>query len=61
MQKAKVIGGLISILVTFPIWVFLLYTILSAINANQLTWLLFWAYVPLGILIKILTEVAAKD
>ena len=56
----KAIAGLLALFVTLPIWFFLLHRILEAVNANELMWFLYWAYVPASILVNILAKLA-KD
>lgn len=47
--------GLIFVL---PIWFYLLYKILKAIEATELTWFLFIIYVPMYILTTIFAKLA---
>lgn len=47
-MKLKVFS-LVGFLITAHIWFYLLYQILTAINASELTWFLFWVYVPVSI------------
>lgn len=42
----KILADLLGIFVVLPIWYYVLYQILSTIEATELTWFLFWAYVP---------------
>ena len=46
MTKGKLIGSLLTALVTTPIWLYLLYKILKAVSASELMWFLYWIYVP---------------
>lgn len=45
-NKSKVIAAALSIFLTLPIWFYILYQILSAIQATELTWFLYWVYLP---------------
>ncbi len=54
----KAIASILGLFVTLPIWFFLLYRILDAINAPELTWFLFWIYIPAAILVNTLTKLA---
>jgi hypothetical protein len=56
----KKVAGLLALFVTLPIWFFLLYRILSAINATELTWFLYWIYVPASVLVNSLTKLAEE-
>ena len=49
-----------STLVLF-LWYYVLYTILVAIHPDRLIWFLFWVYIPLGVLVKILDELVEKE
>jgi hypothetical protein len=40
----------VSMCITGPIWLFLLYKVLLAVNADQISWILYWIYVPAQIL-----------
>ena len=56
----KAIAGLLALFVTMPIWFFLLHRILEAVNANELMWFLYWAYVPASLLANILAKLAEE-
>ena len=56
----NLLKGLLAILVTLPIWFYLLYKILDAVNASDLMWFLYVVYVPVGIITHVLNEVS-KD
>lgn len=57
----KHIPGLLALMITLPIWFFLLHRILEAVNANELMWFLYWVYVPAGVLVQALADLAKKD
>lgn len=48
---------MISLLLTMPIWFYLLYGLLERSNASELEWFLFWVYVPLTIVVQIAAKV----
>jgi hypothetical protein len=54
----KAIGGVLSIFITMPIWFFLLYRILQFVQATELMWFLYWAYVPISVLAAIILKIA---
>lgn len=58
MKAAKAIYGLLILFVTMPIWYYLLYKILEIVHATEVMWLLYWVYLPVGILAGILKAVA---
>lgn len=57
----KTILGLLPIFCTLPIWFYLFYKILEAINASELMWFLFWIYLPVTILVSIAGQLAKED
>ena len=57
-NEVKAIAGILALLVTMPIWFFLLYRVLDAVNASELMWFLYWIYVPATILVNSLTKLA---
>ncbi len=50
IKKLKVFSGLLAIFIVLPIWFYLLYQILDAIQASELTWFLYWIYLPVSML-----------
>lgn len=52
------IGRLLGLFICIPIWYFLLYSILCAINSDRLIWFLFWIYVPVNFFAAIIIQVA---
>lgn len=64
MKAMKVAIGLIVLFVTLPIWFYLMYKVLQAVNATDLMWFLFWVYVPFSLFAALmgkLVELAAAD
>jgi hypothetical protein len=61
MNKSKIVMVLLTIFVTLPSWFYLLYTILKAINASELTWFIFYIYLPSSVFISILAKVIDKE
>jgi len=60
-KTMKIVTGILSVVIIMPIWYFLLYTILIAIQPDRLVWFLFWIYVPLGIIVNILIKFIEGD
>ena len=60
-QKTGCIGAVLQVLIVSPIWLYLLYSVLKAIEATDLQWLLFWIYVPVCILTGIIRAIATVD
>lgn len=55
---SKAIAGFISLLITIPIWFYLVYKILESVNATELMWFLYWIYVPAGVITSMLTKLS---
>lgn len=53
----KKVSSLLFVFVTTPIWYYLLYSILVAINATDLQFFLFWVYVPVSALVSYVFKV----
>ena len=60
-NKYHIVSMILGLLITTPIWYYLLYNILKAINATQLVWFLFWVYVPVGIINVTISKIADMD
>jgi len=48
MKNINVINGMMAVFIVLPIWFFLLHQILTAINASELAWFLYYIYLPAG-------------
>lgn len=57
----KAVAGLLGLFVVLPIWYFLLYRVLASVNATEVMWLLYWIYIPIGVLVQVLTKLAEAD
>ena len=51
MSKMKVIKTIISVLLTTPLWFYLIYKILILVEATELMWFLFWIYIPASLIV----------
>jgi len=56
----KAISSLLALLVSMPIWYYLLYQILTRVGATELMMFLFWIYVPVNILAGVLVKLAGS-
>lgn len=56
----KTTAKILSMFVCFPIWYWLCYRVLVAVNASELMWFLFWVYVPLSVFIRAVIVIAEK-
>ena len=61
MNKAEMIGGILGIFVTMPIWFYLLYWILSQLNPDRLIWFLYWGYVPILVIVQVLIKFGTES
>jgi hypothetical protein len=55
------VAGLLSLFIILPIWYFLFYRILEAVNATELMWFLFWVYLPVSVFASILVKLSGKQ
>lgn len=58
MKKAAILSLLVVLFVTMPIWFYLLYKILVAVNATDLMWFLFWVYMPASFFFQVMAKLA---
>lgn len=57
-MKTKAITGILGLFVIMPIWFYLLYIMLSGVDAGSVAWFLYWVYLPVSLLVNILTKLA---
>ena len=57
----KTVIAVITILIVFPIRVYLMWYLLNAVNATELPMFIFWVSVPFGLLMSILSEIVKKQ
>lgn len=57
-EKMKVIGSLAVVFIVMPMWFALLYQILDKVDADSFTWGLYWAYVPVSIVVTTLMKLS---
>ena len=53
----KTIVGIVGFLVVIPIWYWLLYQVLARVNATELMWFLYWAYIPAHIFVGVVERI----
>ena len=56
----KAISALLTLIVTIPIWFFLLYQILDAVHATPAMWAAYWVYLPMNIIAVSLSKLSEK-
>ncbi len=54
---SKTVMGILGIFIVMPIWFYLQYQVLVRINASELMWFLFWVYIPVSLLVGILSKI----
>jgi hypothetical protein len=58
MKAMQTISALLSLIITMPIWFYLLYQVLVRVQATELMFFLFWIYFPVVMLTGILSNIA---
>lgn len=61
MSKAKVFATLLAMFISLPIWFYLLYKILEAVQASELMWFLYWVYLPTVIFTNLVVKLSSGD
>ena len=61
MKGLKIFVGVVGFCITLPIWFYLVYTMLCAIHPDRLVWILFWIYVPVNLLVAILSAIVTAN
>lgn len=61
MKVLQFISALLLLLISLPIWYYLLYKILLAINATELMWFLYYIYLPVGVINTIISKIIEKS
>jgi len=51
-------AGMLATFLGLPMWFYLLYKILEAVNASDLMWFIFWCYIPVTVIISIAGRIA---
>jgi len=60
-NKYKTISLILMLIIVMPIWYYLLYVILLAIEVDRLVWFLYIIYLPVGILSTIIAKIGEDD
>lgn len=58
MKATKLIGTVLWLLVVTPIWYYLIYQVLKRVDASDVMWLLYWIYVPVGLISALCIKIA---
>ena len=57
MKKIKILTGVCMIFLTLPMWYWLFYQILERVEATELMWFIYWAYVPIALFLAVVKAV----
>jgi len=57
MKALKGVVAVLSLCVLLPIWYYLMYQVLVRVSASDVMWLLYWIYLPVGIITSIMTKI----
>lgn len=55
------VSAVLSVLITMPIWYYILYTLLSVAHVDRLVWLLYFVYLPVGLFTKIVDSILETE
>lgn len=56
----KKISSILGLFIVAPIWYYLLYSILQRVDASELMWFLYWAYIPVALLVGIINKIVEQ-
>lgn len=57
MKGLKIFSAVVTTLIAAPIWYYLVYVLLKTANVDRLVWFLYWIYLPVGLLLKVLDTI----
>ncbi|MFD1558330.1 hypothetical protein ACFSHT_22315 [Paraburkholderia silviterrae] len=57
MKAFKAFAAIVGLCVSMPIWYVLVYKMLAMMHATDVMWLLYWIYMPAGILVSIIFKI----
>jgi len=60
-NKYKTISLILGLLITTPIWYYLIYVLLKSADVDRLVWFLYIVYVPISILNTIIAKIGEDD
>ncbi len=61
INTLKIINGVIAAFIVMPIWFYILYQILDAIKASELTWFLYFIYVPFAMFVGMVSNIISNE
>lgn len=57
MKAFKTFAAIVALGVSLPIWYILVYKMLAMMHATDGMWILYWIYLPAGILVSIIMKI----
>ncbi len=61
MTGLKITRAILTVFVTFPLWLYLMWYILTTVEAGELQMFLFWVYVPFTLLVGVISVLLTMD
>jgi len=61
MSKKIIVSIILSLLIELPIWLYLIYWILSQLHPDRLIWFLYIIYIPTIIITSILSKIIVGE
>jgi len=61
MKKLKIVSAFLTIAIALPIWFYIMYQVLDAVNASELTWFLYWVYIPVILVTSFIGRLLDSD
>jgi len=61
VKKSIIIALMLQLFVSLPIWYYLLFKILTLVNATELMWFLYIVYIPVGIFNAIIAKIGGEN
>lgn len=58
MKVVKIIGALIALFISLPLYLFMGWLLYSHVKATELMWFLFWFSTPFTVLTNVIFEIA---
>lgn len=61
MKALNIIGGLVTVFITLPIWYYLMYHLMDKVGASELAWFLYYVYLPVHLFAAIVNRIAQSE
>lgn len=60
MKAMSTIASLLTVVITLPIWFYLLYQVLVRVEASELMFFLFWIYLPSSVFCHVVFKLSER-